>query len=93
MSKIRTKVGDALKDAETRKACWAIANIEAALKTLGTLSVPVLDAVRSYVEDQEQGKTGAAADFMRAFEIYLEEPMKAARARDRQEPFGMYREV
>jgi hypothetical protein len=55
---------------------------------LDPLPFPVLEALRDYIADEAKDRTGAKADFMRAFGTCLQEPLNAARIRDRQEPLG-----
>ena len=93
MSRSRMHVGFALKSPETRKACAAFEDIEAALEMLDTLPVPVLEALHDYVADRARDQTGPRAEFMRTFATYLEGPLNDARVRDRRETFGIYREL
>jgi len=93
MPRIRLHAGSVIKSPEMRKACTVLQNIDDALIMLDTLPVPVLEAIRDYVADQNKGRTGATVDFMRAFAIYLERPLNDARLRDHQQTFGMYREL
>ena len=93
MPRIKMYIGDALKSRETRKVCHAFEELDSALSALDDLSFPVLVALRDYVSDEAEDRTGARADFMRAFGVYLDEPLKAAEARDRKHPLGIYREL
>jgi hypothetical protein len=92
MPKIRWNIGSALKSTETRRVCWAHENLMATISALDTLPLPVLQALREYVADEAKDRTGALSEFLRAFVAHLEEPLRAALERDREEPLGMFRE-
>jgi hypothetical protein len=93
MPRIKTHVSEVLDSPETCKACAVWQNIESALATVNTLPLPVLEALREHVTDHANSQVGAVSGFLRAFAIYLQGPINAARMRDRRETFGMYREL
>jgi hypothetical protein len=55
MPRIRMHAGSVIKSPEMRKACTVLQNIDDALVMLDTLPVPVLEAIRDYVADQNKG--------------------------------------
>jgi hypothetical protein len=92
MTRIRMHVATALKSPETVKACAVLDHIHAAMVTLDELPVPALEALRDELEDMAKTRTGARGALKRAWFDYIEEPLDAARRRDRQEFFGMHKE-
>jgi hypothetical protein len=93
MPRIRTHVGAVLDSPETCKACAVWQNLGSTLATLDILPLPVLEALREHVTDQANSQVGAVSGFLRAFAMYLQGPINAARMRDQRQTFGMYREL
>jgi hypothetical protein len=84
----------ALQSPETVKAAAVLQHIHDAMTMMDDLPVPVLEALRDEFEDMAKTRTGARGELKRAWLTYLDaEPLKAARLRDRQETFGMYRDL
>ncbi len=60
---------------------------------LTTLPPPVLEAVRDEFKEMANERTGPRGELKRAWLNYTQQALEDARLRDRQETFGMYKDL
>jgi len=86
-------VSAALKSPETVKACAVLQHVHEAMTLLTTLPPPVLEAVRDEFEAMAKERTGPRGELKRAWFTYTQQALEDARLRDRQDTFGMYKDL
>jgi hypothetical protein len=93
MPRIRLSVAEVLKSPETRKACAVLEHVHAAMLALDELPPPVLEALRDEFKEMAETRTGPRGELRRAWLNFTQQALEDARQRDRQETFGMYRDL
>jgi hypothetical protein len=88
-NKAKAHMGLALRSKEIRDVCMAIEHIRTGIAMLDTLPAPSLEAVRDFVAFQWGDRKGPMGDFARAYLVYVEEQVRAARERERRESSGL----
>jgi hypothetical protein len=86
-------VETALKSPETIKACAVLAQVHAAMELMTDLPPPALEALRDAFKEMAETRTGPRGELKRAWLNYTEQALHDARFRERQETFGMYKDV
>jgi len=89
MPRIRLHVGFALKSVETQQACAAYEYLMAAILTANKLPKSMLLALRDHICEQAKSRKDRERDLMRAYAIFLEESLNAARMRKWRELHGL----
>ncbi len=93
MPRIKMTVATALQSPETRKACTVLEYVHAAMTILTELPPPVVEALRDEFKKMAEERTGPRGELKRAWQNYTQQALDDARIRDRQESYGMYRDL